>query len=98
MAIAKKTDSERKGQIWIGRAEVALGFAVLALSGLLSVLSDSDPVIELKGALGLSPFLLLITGGLLALAGRNVLTTGRYPYLMHLPLFAWLPVVVFALA
>jgi hypothetical protein len=94
---AEEPGSERRRQIWIGRIEAALGFSLLACSGLLSVLSDGDPVIELKGLLVLSPFFFGIAGTLLVLAGANVLTNSRYPFLMHVPLIGWLLVILLAL-
>jgi hypothetical protein len=73
----------------VGKAELVVGIFALTISGALSVLADTDPLIDLKGLLALSPLLLGITGTLLVISGGNVLGNERYPYLMHIPLVLW---------
>jgi len=73
--------------------EIGLGFVLIALSTIVTILSHDDKALDLKGVIELSPLSALITGALLITAGAGMARVQRWPYALHIPLVLWLLIV-----
>jgi hypothetical protein len=80
----------------IGRLEIGIGTLVFVYATLSPMIGRFAPALEPDALYGLWPVMLLMLGPLFVLGGASLLKGWRWPFLAHLPLFAWAVVTFLA--
>jgi hypothetical protein len=83
-------DEKRSVSVAIGRAEIGLGFLLFIYGTLSPMVGRLYPGLEPNVLYGFWPLFLIFGGVALVASGAGLFRNWRWPYLLHIPLVAWL--------